>query len=1463
MNAVGTISPNETSQPQSASRTQAEITIEQLLTTTLNQLAEMRQANMALEKKFQELTIESKKEGEPSFVVTPFKGDKKERTEEAISTWLGRWESHFELHPKPDAVKIGYVGRELGGRAAAWWRGLRTAKNLPTTWEGFVDVFKKQFLQPPSQTEQAQHLLTLSSKPFTSLEDYVHHARTQIQKSGLTGEKWFVACFLNGIPNGDYHWIVHDKDPTTFEEAVNIVLRYHRTSKKDHNKPEFAKTPNVKFIGKRKQSSDTLDRDSKKPNLFCAYCKKRGHTKDTCRRLERKSMNTPPQDKSTSHTGESFDIVEVHTNHLSLCECTFPSHLLGPNDLLRAVGYINGTQAHFLFDSGSSHNFLNDHFVQQMELHINASDHIYQVHMANGNVQYISGIVCQLPIQIDTYLEKLDFHVMKLQSADVILGYPWFFNKNPSLSIDWVNHSITFELNNCKHFIQCSKLPSHSLVSSKSLSEYSSSLIYSCVIDPAVQFYYFNIDATQLPHFEQRLLDSILEDFQDVFPTELPLTLPPKRNVDHQIELIPGAAPVSIPPYRLSRLEEDEIAKQLKEYLSMGHIRYSKSPWGAPVLLVKKKEGSWRMCINYRRLNKMTIKNAYPLPRADDLIDRLHGARYFTKIDLRTGYHQIRIAEDDIPKTAFRTRYGHYEFLVMPFGLTNAPATFQQAMNDVFRDQLGDFVVVFLDDILIYSRTLQDHVQHVRFVLQKLRDNSFYAKHSKCDFFQKSIVYLGHLITENGVEIEPSRIEKVKLWPIPRNIRELRSFLGFVGFLRKSIRNYSKLTTPLTDLLKGHPRKSVKPISWNEQLDKSFETLKEHVCQAPTLLLPDPSKPFSIETDASDYAIGAVLYQGGHPIAFESKKLDAAQSRYSVQEKELFAVIHALKTWRHYLYGNKFVVTTDHQSLKYFCDQPDLVGRKGRWADLMQDFDFSIRYRKGSMNTVADALSRIKEVNMLSFTEIKSDLLDHLRGKYLDDSYFSKYWTKAESGLDADTSTLPSKATFHITNGLLYRSGKVCVPDLPNVKQKILHECHDAPSAGHPRIQRTLVLISSTFFWPKMRSDVHKYVTQCLQCQINKSERLKAAGLLHPLDIPNNKWESISMDFIVSLPRTQRGHDAIWVVVDRLTKLARFIPTKTTVTAQQLAYQFVDELFRFYGLPMDIVSDRDSKFTSDFWTQVFKKLETTLSMSSADHPQSDGQTERVNQIIEDMLRAYVAKTPSKWEQYLPILEFAYNSSKHTSTGYSPFMLMYGFQPRAPVDVTIHRDTLDSTRNFLQDMNQMLHIAKENVKTAQDRARFYADQDRRPRAFTIGQKVFLRVPTDSTSLSTGKCAKLAPRYCGPFEILKRVGSSAYHLALPRNVGIHPVFHVSRLKPFLGSGDNTITIQDLVTLEDFSYKPHVPERILDSRTKRLRSKEIRLFKIKWMDKPIDDATWEREHSLKAQFPHFILQECNLLK
>ena len=380
-------------------------------------------------------------------------------------------------------------------------------------------------------------------------------------------------------------------------------------------------------------------------------------------------------------------------------------------------------------------------------------------------------------------------------------------------------------------------------------------------------------------------------------------------------------------------------------------------------------------------------------------------------------------------------------------------------------------------------------------------------------------------------------------------------------------------------------------------------------------------------------------------------------------------------------------------------------------------------------------------MNLLSFTEIQSDLFNSLKGLYSRDGFFGRIWNIVQAGT---TPISVSLREYSIRNGLLFRKGKVCVPDVDDTRTRIMFECHDTPSAGHPGVLRTEHLVRRDFFWPKLKADVEQYVRNCQQCQVNKAERLRRGGLLLPLEIPEKKWQSISMDFVVGLPRTRRGDNAIWVVVDRLTKMARFIPTRDSISAVQLAHLFVEKLFSLYGLPVDIVSDRDPKFTGHFWREVFKKLDTRLSMSSADHPESDGQTERVNQTMEDMLRAYVSLRQSDWEEYLPLVEFTYNSAKHSATRMSPFMLLYDFQPRAPWMIGLERVRVGAAVDFLKQQQEMLEFARESIKCAQDRAQFYANQNRSPRVLEEGQMVYLRIPKDSQVMRTGKVYKLSPR-----------------------------------------------------------------------------------------------------------------------
>ncbi|KAJ0937111.1 putative nucleotidyltransferase, Ribonuclease H [Helianthus annuus] len=444
----------------------------------------------------------------------------------------------------------------------------------------------------------------------------------------------------------------------------------------------------------------------------------------------------------------------------------------------------------------------------------------------------------------------------------------------------------------------------------------------------------------------------VVRDYEDVFPEELP-GIPPEREVEFGIELIPGAKPVAKAPYRLAPSELQELMSQIQEFLDKGFIRPSVSPWGAPVLFVKKKDGSMRMCIDYRELNKLTVKNRYPLPRIDDLFDQLQRASWFSKIDLRSGYHQLKVKEEDVPKTAFRTRYGHYEFLVMPFGLTNAPAAFMDLMNRVCKPMLDKSVIVFIDDILVYSKSEAEHVCHLRKILDTLRREKLYAKFTKCAFWLREVQFLGHLISADGVLVDPSKIEAVTKWSPPRNPSEIRSFLGLAGYYRRFIQDFSKIALPLTKLT----RKEEKFV-WGIKQEEAFQTLKEKLTHAPVLTLPEGTEDMVVYSDASQLGLGCVLMQRGKVIAYASRQLKIHENKYPVHDLELAAVVFALKIWRHYLYGVKFTIFTDHKSLKYFFDQKELNMRQRRWLETVKDYDCEIHYHPGKANVVADALSR-------------------------------------------------------------------------------------------------------------------------------------------------------------------------------------------------------------------------------------------------------------------------------------------------------------------------------------------------------------------------------------------------------------------------------------------------------------------------------------------------------------------------
>jgi hypothetical protein len=464
------------------------------------------------------------------------------------------------------------------------------------------------------------------------------------------------------------------------------------------------------------------------------------------------------------------------------------------------------------------------------------------------------------------------------------------------------------------------------------------------------------IDSTEADPLEAI---KVVSEFPDVFPKDLP-GMPPEWKVQFAIELIPGTAPIYKRAYRVSGPELVELKKQINELSEKCYIKPSTSPWAAPILFVEKKDGTRRMCIDYRALNEVTIKNKYPLPRIEDLFDQLRGASMFLKIDLRSGYHQLRIQPSDIPKMTFITKYGLYGYTVMSFGLTNAPTFFMNLMNSVFMDYLDKFVVVFIDDILIYSQSEEYHVDHLKMVLQRLREHQLYAKLTKCEFWIDEVLFLGHIINKDGLVVDPKEVADILNWKAPTDVWGIKSFIGMARYYRRFIEGFSKNARPITALLANKVE-----FKWTQKCQEAFEALKEKLTTSPVLILPNVNKPFSVYCDACYTGLGCVLMQEGRVVAYSSRQLKAHEKNCPIHDLELAVVVHALKTWRHYLYGQKSDVYTDHKSLKYIFTQSELNMRQQIWLELIEDYELEIHYHPGKANVVADALSRKSQVNMI------------------------------------------------------------------------------------------------------------------------------------------------------------------------------------------------------------------------------------------------------------------------------------------------------------------------------------------------------------------------------------------------------------------------------------------------------------------------------------------------------------------
>lgn len=1084
----------------------------------------------------------------------------------------------------------------------------------------------------------------------------------------------------------------------------------------------------------------------------------------------------------------------------------------------------------------------------------------------------------RLTIRIGRLTEQVTALVMDMdEKLDIILGETWL-DKHKAV-LDYGSRACMFVKRGRKFIVRCAKprqprreahaKPNILTVTQTKRIMRKKSVWYCLALVQEVQ------EANKAAEISDPRVKSLVEKFPTVF-TEAPPKGGSAIQAEHEcIPLPEGTKPTFRPMFRYSPAEMELMESRIAELLENGYIEPSTSPYGAPVLFVKKPRSTeLRLVIDYRMLNKLTLRNRHPLPRIDDMLDALAGAKYFTAIDLRQAYHQIKLKESDRPKTAFRTPFGHYQWVTLSMGLTNAPAVFQSVVNNIFRPYLNKFVVVYLDDICVFSKTQEEHMRHLELVLEKLKQYNLTAAWHKCHFYQEELLFLGHIVSENGVKADPAKVKAVAEYPTPQDQHQVRSFLGMCNYFRRFINKYAPMVSPLTQLTR---KDSI--FKWGTQQEEAFTAVKTALTTAPVLILPDwrSDKPFEITCDASYQGISGVLTQEGRPIAYESRKLNTAESRYPATEIEMLAVVHCLKTWRCYIEGREVHVYTDHKPNTTYVTNPMLTRRQARWLEELQAYNLQFHYKAGAENVVADALSRHPVGEAAAEVDISPSPLDPskerkligmipacvltARAKQL--SRTVPFLEQVREGYKQDKWFADPANTVAFTQvaGVYTLHDAIVLPDYAALRKQVLRECHDTPYSGHPGRDKTLNLVKRLFWWPSMATDVADYVKRCLSCQRNKSRNQLPGGLLQPLPIPGEPWESVSMDFVVDLPITPAGYDSITVIVDRLTKMVILTPCKKTDTAEDVAHLFMKEVCCRKGLPQSIVTDRDPKFTGNFFRELMSLWGTQQNMSTSFHPQTDGNTERVNRVMEDMIRHFIAPDQTNWDRLLPLIEFAINNSYHESIRTTPFMLNYGREPATPLKRLLaedwrisKRDKVPRAHEFIQQMREAHTKAAQCLRAAQQRQKAYADQKRRDVDFAVGQKVWLS--TKNITLKMVGTPKFLPKFIGPFPIAKKVNAVAYKLQLPPCLKrIHSVFHASLLAEYHENTEQQPAPLPTITDDGLEYEV---EAILNHRyrvsggkwnktkTHKFGRKRTTEYLVKWKGYQVEDNTWEPEEN-----------------
>jgi hypothetical protein len=980
-----------------------------------------------------------------------------------------------------------------------------------------------------------------------------------------------------------------------------------------------------------------------------------------------------------------------------------------------------------------------------------------------------------------------------------------------------------------------------------------------------------------------RVRDEALKaKYADCFPTRLPDVGNMPDHIYHRIRLRDKDKIVKGRGYVAPKKHHDAWKRLLDEHLAAGRIRPSASEHASPAFIIPKYKGGVpdpmvppRWVNNYCELNSNTIRDNYPLPRVDEILADCGKGKIFGKLDMTNSFFQTRVHPDDIHLTAVRTPWGLYEWVVMPMGGCNAPSTHQRRMTDALRPYIGKICHVYLDDIIIWSQTIEEHERNVELVLEALRASKLYCNVKKTSLFCTEVDFLGHVISRAGIQADPRKGERVLNWPVPTTATNVRGFLGLTRYLSAFLPGLAEHTSILTPLTTAEADRDFP--GWTDEHQHAFEAIKELVTGAGCLTVidyDDDTKKIFVTTDASNRRTGAVLsfgetWETARPVAYDSYQLNAAERNYPTHEKELLAIIKALKKYRTYLLGTTFEVYTDHRTLEFFQSQKETSSRQKRWAMTLADFDFTIIYIRGEDNSAADALSRMPDDEpnpgyaacALAYTRTSSSshlcpLADTLTAAALQISADQEFVDRIKAGYLTDTFAIQVRAgiaagstvSTREEGGLLYVGTRLLIPNDKKIRELLYHLAHD--SLGHFGFTKSYAALRDSYYWPHMCRDLEAaYIPSCVECQRNKARTTKPTGPLHPLPVPDARFDTVALDFVGPLP-PEDGFDMILTITDTLGADIHIIPIKSTISAPEVATILFNEWYCENGLMLNLISDRDALFTSEVWQELHKLTGVRLKMSTAYHPETDGSSERTNKTITQAIRYHVDVNQKGWVKTLPRVRFAIMNTVNASTGFTPFQLKTGRSPRLiPPLAPAANDATPaqiSAQEVIDRINLDVSQAQDALVAAKIRQAYHANEQRAPEIrYKIDDLVMLSTENRRRNYKrkgAKRVAKFMPRFDGPYTIVDaNPDKSTYTLRLPNSQRTYPGFHAKLLKPFHPNNDaeypdRALPRPGIVITEDGTEEVLV-DKIVDERN-RGRGKQ---YLVRWVGYGKEHDEW----------------------